>query len=251
MITTLHLSNKLFKVDFSKPHDISIRIKNGAENPSAYYAPLVEITPVVQENFIGDISQGGIVNYKNIKINPHGNGTHTECVGHIAKEEYLINQCLKEFMFLAELTSVIPTKIENGDRVITQQHVNHLTNANGAKAIVIRTQPNDIDKETRNYSGTNPPYILDEAVAYLVYKGYEQLLIDLPSVDREEDGAKFLAHKAFWKYPGTVRKNSTITEMIYVDNEIKDGLYLLQLNVLNIELDASPSRPLLYDLMEV
>jgi hypothetical protein len=88
-------------------------------------------------------------------------------------------------------------------------------------------------------------------MAYLVYRGYEHLLIDTPSVDRERDEAKFLAHKAFWKYPGSVRKNSTITELIYVDNEIEDGLYLLQFNVLNIELDASPSRPLLYDLMEV
>ena len=251
MITSLHLSNKLYRTDLSRPLDISIRIKNGLDNPCAYYAPPVEISPVIMDNFIGDIQQGGIINYKNIKINPHGNGTHTECVGHIAKEEYLINQCLKEFMFLAELTTVTPVKLENGDYVITQNQVNHLTNVAKAKAVIIRTLPNDSDKETRNYSGTNPPYISDEAVAFLVYRGFEQLLIDLPSVDREEDGAKFLAHKAFWKYPGSVRKYSTITEMIYVEDEIKDGMYLLQLNVLNIETDASPSRPILYPLMEI
>ena len=84
-----------------------------------------------------------------------------------------------------------------------------------------------------------------------MYKGFEHLLIDLPSVDREEDGAKFLAHKAFWKYPGSVRKYSTIKELIYVANEIEDGIYLLQLNVLNIETDASPSRPILYSLVEI
>lgn len=251
MITTIHFANRLYRTDLSKPIDISIRIKNGVDNPSAYHAPLVEISPVVMDNFIGDISQGGIVNYKNIKINPHGNGTHTECVGHISKEEYLINQCLKEYMFLAELITVSPMKLENGDSVITQNEVNHVGNLSQAKAIIIRTQPNDIDKESRNYSGTNPPYISDEAVAFLVYKGFEHLLIDLPSVDREEDGAKFLAHKAFWKYPGSVRKYSTITELIYVANEIEDGLYLLQLNVLNIETDASPSRPILYSLVEI
>ena len=250
MIVTIHFSNKLYKTDLSKPLDISIRIKNGEENPCAYYAPPVEISPVIAENFIGDISQGGIINYKNIKINPHGNGTHTECVGHIAKEEYIINQCLKEFIFLAELTTIRPVKIENGDNVITQNEVKHISNNEQAKAIVIRTLPNGLDKETRNYSGTNPPYISDEAVAYLVYKGFEHLLIDLPSVDREEDGAKFLAHKAFWKYPGSVRKNSTITELIYVEDAIKDGLYLLQINVLNIECDASPSRPILYELLD-
>ena len=40
----------------------------------------------------------------------------------------------------------------------------------------------------------------------------------------------------------------TITEMIYVSDEIRDGLYLMDLNVTNFSADASPSRPLLYKL---
>jgi kynurenine formamidase len=251
MISTIHHHHKLFRIDFSKPKDISICIKDGEENPNAFHAPNVKISPVIVDDFIGDIDQGGVVNFKNIKINPHGNGTHTECVGHISKETYTINQCLKEYMFVAKLITITPEKLENGDTVITQQLLNHIDNNENAQAIIIRTLPNEHDKETKNYSDTNPTYIHHEAMAYLVYRGYEHLLIDTPSVDRERDEAKFLAHKAFWKYPGSVRKNSTITELIYVDNEIEDGLYLLQFNVLNIELDASPSRPLLYDLMEV
>lgn len=251
MISTIYHSNKLYRVDYSNPLDISICIRNGAENPNAYHAPEVSISPVVADNFIGDIAQGGVVNFKNLHINPHGNGTHTECVGHISKETYTINQCLKEFVFIAKLVTIQPEKLENGDTLITQQQVNFIENNENAQAIIIRTLPNEHDKEIKNYSDTNPAYIHHEAMAYLVYRGFEHLLIDTPSVDREKDDAKFLAHKAFWKYPGTVRKNATITELIYVDNAIEDGLYLLQLQVLNLEMDASPSRPVLYSILEV
>lgn len=251
MISSIYHNHKLYRVDFSKPLDISICIKDGDENPNAYHAPAVKITPVIADGFIGDIAQGGIINYKNLQINPHGNGTHTECVGHISKETYTINQCLKEFIFFAKVVSIVPEQLENGDSVITQQMVNFISNEENVQAIIIRTLPNDVEKEHRKYSDTNPAYIHHEAMAYLVYRGFEHLLIDTPSVDREKDDAKFLAHKAFWKYPGNVRKNSTITELIYVDDEVEDGLYLLQLNVLNIDLDASPSRPLLYQVLEV
>jgi hypothetical protein len=74
------------------------------------------------------------------------------------------------------------------------------------------------------------------------------LLLDLPSVDREEDGGALAAHKAFWQYPEMPRLEATITEMIYVDNVIADGLYLLEIQMPAMELDASPSRPYIYPL---
>src|SRR5690606_17094599 len=103
--------------------------------------------------------------------------------------------------------------------------------------------PNDGHKLHTNYSGANPPYLDHAAVEYLVECGVEHLLLDLPSVDREEDGGKLLAHKAFWKYPDTVaagRQSCTITELIFVDAAIKDGLYLLNLQIASFELDVSP-----------
>jgi hypothetical protein len=76
----------------------------------------------------------------------------------------------------------------------------------------------------------------------------QHLLLDLPSVDREEDGGALAAHKAFWKYPEDPRTKATITELIYVDNVVPDGLYLLQIQIAAMELDASPSRPFIYPL---
>jgi hypothetical protein len=115
----------------------------------------------------------------------------------------------------------------------------------------MRTLPNADAKRTANYSGTNPPYLAHEAAAYLVQLGVNHLLIDLPSVDQEADGGKLLAHKAFWQFPGNIRKACTITELIFVDTAIADGLYLLNLQITSLEMDASPSKPVLYNLTEV
>jgi arylformamidase len=77
----------------------------------------------------------------------------------------------------------------------------------------------------------------------------KHLLLDLPSVDREEDGGALAAHKAFWQYPESIRMDATITELIYVPNHVGDGLYLLNLQIASFESDASPSKPILYHLL--
>ena len=80
----------------------------------------------------------------------------------------------------------------------------------------------------------------------LIEMGIEHFMIDLPSVDRESDEGKLLAHKTFWQYPGdSPRKNATITEMIYAPEDVEDGLYLVDIQVLPLAMDASPSNILL------
>ena len=96
------------------------------------------------------------------------------------------------------------------------------------------------------YSGSNPTYFEPEAIELLVKAGIQHLLTDLPSVDREEDGGKLLAHKTFWNYPLEINRNNTITEMIYVSNEVDDGQYLVQIQIPSFQLDAAPSRVFLY-----
>ena len=212
---------------------------------------MMEVWPVVAGAFIGSTAQGGPVNFLNIKINPHGNGTHTECVGHIAREPYSLNQCLKQFHFVAALLSVYPQRFEDGDRVITRAQLEQLLPEAPVKAVVVRTMPNDALKLRTNYSGANPPYFEAAAIDLLVERGIEHLLTDLPSVDREEDGGKLASHKAFWQYPHAVRQHCTISELIFVNNSITDGLYLLNLQIASFEIDVSPSKPVLYSLQEL
>ncbi len=145
------------------------------------------------------------------------------------------------------MITVLPHELENGDFVITKQHIREaLENIPKPEALIIRTLGNGLNKLNINYSNTNPPYVLKEAIEYLNEIGVQHLLIDMPSVDKEVDGGKLEAHHAFWNYPADVQLHKTITELIYVPNEVNDGTYLLNLQIAPFENDASPSKPVLY-----
>ncbi|TDE31265.1 cyclase family protein [Flavobacterium ranwuense] len=244
-----------FKVDLSKPIDISIPLTNTDENPIAWYIDKPVIEPVVFGDWIGKVSEGkSSTNFNNIFFNPHGHGTHTECLGHITREFYSVNQSLKQFFFLAELISVVP-EIQQEDLVITKDQIEKGLGGKTPDAIIIRTLPNFKTKKSLKYSNTNPSYLDQDAAGFIRESGIQHLLIDLPSVDKEKDDGKLLAHKAFWNVTNInnlnvdARLDCTITEMIFVPDEVKDGSYLLNLQIASFENDASPSKPVLYGIL--
>lgn len=244
MITLIKHPLKEIKVDLSKPIDISIALKNGDNNPSAWYVPPVKMEAVKMGNWVGDVKLGGSVNFYNIFFNPHGHGTHTECVGHISKNKESVNDSVKRFFFLSQLISVTPVQYEQ-DLVITKKEIETVLDRE-SEAVILRTLPNEKAKLTRQYSNTNPPYLSHHAATFLKENGVKHLLIDLPSVDKEKDGGKLLAHHAFWDFPNNTREDCSITELIFVPNYVLDGKYLLNLCPAPFDNDASPSRPILY-----
>lgn len=252
MKTTIQHNNQTIEVDLSNPIDISIPLTNTDENPIAWYIEKPVIEPVVFGDWIGKVSEGkSSTNFNNIFFNPHGHGTHTECLGHITREFYSINQSLKQFFFLAELVSVVP-EIQGDDLVITRNQIKKALDNKTPEAIIIRTLPNFKIKKSLKYSNTNPPYLGEDAALFIRESGIKHLLIDLPSVDKEHDEGKLLAHKAFWNVKdvndlnASARLDCTITEMIFVSDEVVDGSYLLNLQIASFENDASPSKPILY-----
>ncbi len=249
MIAEIEYNSKKYKVDFSKPIDISIPIDVSKQNVNAWYLDAPKIEPVKSGDWVGSVAEGADVNFNNIHFNPHAHITHTECVGHITKEFYSVNKKMENFFFLAEVITIAPQEIENGDLVITKQQLFEVLDGEKRDAVVIRTKPNSDAKINAQYSNTNPSYLLEEGAVYLREKGIEHLLIDLPSVDKEQDEGKLLAHNAFWNTLGSIRFNATITEFIYVKEDIKDGTYFLNLMIAPFENDATPSKPVLYKVM--
>lgn len=247
MKTTIEHRNTTFTIDLSKPIDISIPLRGTDKNVTAWYVNPPEFKPVMENGFVGDVNLGGPVNFRNIFFNPHGHGTHTECVGHISKEPYTINQCLKQFFSYAKLVSINPYNVD-GDSVITLEQIKKVWSKDDADAIIIRTLPNNDNKLNRQYSNTNPTYIHHEAMQYLVDNGVQHFLIDMPSVDREQDDGKLLAHHVFWNYPENPQTERTITELIFVPTTVEDGFYFLQFQIASFENDASPSKPVLYNI---
>jgi kynurenine formamidase len=197
------------------------------------------------------------VNFRDIYFNPHGHVTHTECLGHITKDLFSINKAIKEFFCHARLISITPETFYNPadgrqDRIIRAAQVaNALKGVIQLDALIIRTLPNsNIDKFHRSYSNTNPPYLEPKVVDILNQLEVKHLLVDLPSVDRESDEGKLAFHHCYWSVPENPDQIRTITELIFVDESIDDGAYILELQLAPFENDASPSRPVLYRILK-
>lgn len=245
---------KQYLVQLQTGIDLSIPLKAEPDQVSAWYVPPISMEPVRGEGFVGSVAEGGSVNFRNISFNPHGHGTHTECVGHITKEIHSVNQLVKDYHLLAELITIKPEKINStfeegaNDLVITKKQL-ETSIQSSCEAVILRTLPNPVSKKKKNYSSSNPPYITKKAMLYLVERGTKHLLIDLPSVDRELDGGLLEAHHLFWVVGGEERRDCSITELIYVPSEVEDGVFYLNLQFPPFENDASPSRPVIYPLI--
>jgi kynurenine formamidase len=276
MKLTLQKDGRIFSFQTEKGRDISISLNpNG---PRAWYVEPMRIEPVRTEQFLGSVAEGGAVNFRDVYFNPHGHGTHTENVGHIIDTDVPVVRSIGSSHYMAKLVTVelrrkdsskdaeqdsakdvsqdaeqdsskdVSQDASQGDWVVDEESLEGFDL--NVEALIIRTEPNDHSKCTRQYSGTNFPYLTLGAMQRIVDAGVQHLLVDLPSVDREEDGGALAAHHLFWNVPAEPNFQKTITELIYVPNEISDGNYILNLQVSNFANDAAPSRPMLFDLTE-
>jgi kynurenine formamidase len=246
-------------MDISKlgaPIDISIPLRFHGPQPNAFGVEPAASKPCEYGSLVGDTRRGGSCNFEQITLIPHCNGTHTECVGHITNERISVRECLRDVFVPAVLVSV-EGEVGDGDSLITRSVLDRaLTHvrATDTTALIVRTLPNDDSKLTRVYDEQNvPPYFTADAMEFIVACGFKHLLVDLPSIDRLFDEGKLVNHRIFWNVEqgrfetnAATRINSTITELIYVPNEVEDGEYLLNLQIAPFESDAAPSRPVIW-----
>jgi len=247
------------------PIDLSIPLRFNGPQPNAWGVQRASSRPVEAGDLIGDTRRGGSVNFEQYTFIPHCSGTHTECVGHITHERISIRGCLQDVLIPAMLVSVEP-KYVDGDKIITRASLEselgrpNLASPESAprpqrfNALMVRTLPNGEWKQTAEYGENNiPAYFAPEAIDLIVGLGVKHLLVDLPSIDRIFDDGKLTNHRKFWNVqpgsheldPGT-RRNSTITELIFVPDSVEDGEFLLNIQIAPFESDCSPSRPLLF-----
>lgn len=249
MKAIIQANSRTYTIYIDQPLDISIPFRASDDNVNAWYLPPPKIVPAKVKGWTGSVKEGAAVNFNTIEFNPHAHGTHTECVGHITEEVYSINKCLTQFLFVAEVITVVPEPL-NGDFIISEKQLRYAIGNKKREAVVIRTLPNTHDKLSRQYAHTNPPYLTESAANYLRKKEVKHLLVDMPSVDKEKDDGQLLAHKAFWNVGGEMRMDATITELVYVPNSVADGKYILNILIAPFENDASPSKPILYKLYD-
>jgi len=263
-VTNLSINGTEKDIDLSDYFDISIPLKFNGPQPNAFGVEPASSTACEYGDLVGDTRRGGSCNFEQVTLIPHCNGTHTECVGHITNERISIRDCLTDVFISARLISVepVPTAACNesyaiafgpDDLLITRQMLEAAISNVQFDALVVRTSPNNDAKLTRLYNDSTTPYFSTEAMEFILSLGMKHLLVDLPSIDRLSDEGKLSNHRIFWNVDqgifetnAATRKNSTITELIYVPNEIQDGEYMLNLQIAPFESDASPSRPILF-----
>ncbi len=268
MIGQFTIGGRVVRVDFTQGTCLAIPMNFGGPQPSHFGAAPARAEPMTAGNFIGDTRLGGSCNVPIVTINPHCNGTHTETIAHITDETVPIHEVLSACPIPTTLVTVAPLPAhkcgeryhpswKEGDQLITAASLNTALTSGASgwlEALVIRTLPNGIDKLTRRYGeGDFPPFLSLEAIDLISGLGIDHLLVDLPSVDKMHDEGLLTVHHRFWNVPdGThqlmpdSRIERTITEMIYVLDELPDGRYLLDLQIPAFTTDAAPSRPWLY-----
>jgi kynurenine formamidase len=268
----MKLKIELSEVEYSVNTDsgklISIPVIFNGEQPNTYDVDKASAKAYEAGSFIGDTRRGGGCNFEEYRIIPHCNGTHTECVGHISFERISINKIFHELLFPATLITITPEKAfdtndtydpkkNEEDRMITLDSLaDKLKNSNKdfLKGLIIRTLPNEDNKLSLRYSQNHPPFFSTEAMKYLRSFNVEHLLLDIPSVDRTFDEGKLTAHHIYWdvermSHEVDPEKCSmrTITEMVYVPNQITDGNYFTSIQIPDFRSDAAPSRIMIYE----
>lgn len=245
--------------DYSRPFDLAIPLEFDGPQPSFYTDWPARAAPLRLEGFSGAVRSGASCNCAVLTLAPHCQGTHTECVGHLTAEPFGLADLPPPFPLAAQLLSVTPES-RGTESVITRALLDAAAPDLRSDAwdhcagLVIRTRPNDPDKASRAYRGPNPaPWFDPDAIQWIVERGVVSLVVDLPSLDRADDGGHLAAHRVYWGLPAGARSvreaqrpHALVTELAYVSDAVPDGRYWLVLQYPAFASDAAPSRPVLY-----
>jgi kynurenine formamidase len=264
---TVEILGRSYGADLAKPIDISIPVAFEGERFRAFGAEPADMVPYGAGDSVLSVAEGAGCNCPVFRFSAHLHGTHTECVGHISGQSYAVQDLVPDRPFaLAQLVTLSPIlgrdctesyqpELRDQDHLLTRRALREAIphRPQAVDALVIRTTPNEPEKRRRDYGLTSVPYFTNEAMVYIRELGVNLLLVDVPSVDRAEDQGMLSNHHIFWdvdqgSHDVGTPSSRAITEFVYVPNGVKDGTYLLNLNIGNIRSDAAPSRPILYEI---
>lgn len=266
-----------YRADLSRAHDACFPVLFTREDVRAFSLPRASAKPIELGSFVGDVERGGSVNCEQLVLHPHGNGTHTECVGHVLATPRMaggatVLDVTPRGLVPALVVVVKPTVLGQSSERYGGKHAadDCVVTRAGLEAALALTAPEVTLQNAAlvvraglsggDLSGTNPPYFTTDAMDLIVERGVSHLLTDLPSLDREDDGGALSSHRRLWSLaPGAVHvhdaasgddtaaRRRTVTETCRLEG-VEGGRYLLSLQVAPLESDAAPSRPLLFPL---
>lgn len=249
MIIKVKYNNQTYGIDMDNGFDLSIDNEFSGNAPVFYGANQPKVTPQHSNDFIGDVKQGGSCNVPIVSTNIHCTGTHTECISHILDTKNSVVDICPKGLTPAYIITVEP---ENANKIADSYHSDMSNNfviskhaikqkfSKHYQALIIRTLPNDSSKLSRNYDEQPAPFLTNDAIHYINELGIKHLLVDMPSIDKANDGGRLGNHRLFFD------QGETISELLYIPDILEDGFGFLQIHIPNWRLDAAPSRPIFY-----
>ena len=203
--------------------DLSIRNDFSGNAPIFYGSEQPKANALRSNDFIGDIKEGGSCNVPVVTLDIHCTGTHTESIAHVIDSEEKISDVCPYGMIPAWLTSVELCEANDTNEsyhcdiasnlLITKKELQKNI-LESYSALIIRTLPNYDSKKTRDYDVKPAPFFTNDAID----------------------------HIRFFK------QGKTISELLFIPNDLKDGFGFLQIQIPNWGLDAAPSRPIFYSI---
>ncbi|MDP6168416.1 MAG: cyclase family protein [Candidatus Marinimicrobia bacterium] len=249
MIAKIKHDDQIYDLDMDAGVDLSINNDFSGNTPIFYGADQPRIEPECAGDFIGDVRQGGSCNVPIVSFNIHCTGTHTECIAHIIDSEERISDVCPKGLIPACIITVEPEKASSIDEsyhcdilddLVISKHAIRKKLSSTYDALIIRTLPNDRSKLSRNYDERPAPFFTNDAVDHINELGVKHLLVDVPSIDKANDGGRLGNHRTFFKH------GDTISELLYIPDDILDGFGFLQIQIPNWSLDSAPSRPIFF-----
>jgi kynurenine formamidase len=235
------------QVNFSAGTSIAITAQPNGPQPAFFSAAPMSAHALQLGDFNGNVSQGGSCNVQELYWAPHCHGTHTECVGHILAEPVHVLETIDTRPCLARLIS-LECPADSGEIGLDSLRAALPNGVEIFSALIIRTLPNLAAKQSRNYDlEPGYPVFSIEATAWLAASNLQHLLLDTPSLDSASN-ASLSNHRTWWCLDDDSKaaRRRSVTEMIYVPDELADGDYWLHLELAPLQSDAVPSRPVIY-----
>jgi len=249
LIVQAKYSGRVYDIDMDKGIDLSIENNFSGNAPIFYGSEQPKAIPQRYGDFIGDLKTGGSCNVPVISCNIHCTGTHTECISHVLDSKVRIPDKCPKGLIPAYVITVQPESsnyIEDlyhcdiSDHFVISKRSIKQKILKSYQALVIRTLPNDKSKLTRNYDEHPAPFFTNDATDYICELGVQHLLVDIPSIDKSDDGGMLGNHRSFFK------KGDTISELLFIPDSLSDGFGFLQIQIPSWSLDSAPSRPIFF-----
>jgi len=265
VIISISHNKKDYRVDTKNSFDISIPYNFNGEQPNFYDVDKGQLKHLQSGKIIYSVAEGAGCNVPEVSLNIHCSGTHTECAGHLLENPGDIGVILKDIIIPAVLITVKSTSfvesgesyhcdVEYDEQIISEKSIQNKFETwkkYQPDALIIRTFPNPDKKKYYCYTKIKPPFFSNDALRFIRGIGVNHLVVDLPSIDRMEDNGILGNHRIFWgdgvDAKGKVNTESmgTITELAFIEDNMPDGFYFLNIQLPHFVCDAAPSRPIL------